>query len=739
MVKATASALTPSDSGPALTVTAQQSRFHVDLEQDNATGREVVVKDLSISLGERELLSHTNLSLQPGRHYVLVGRNGVGKSTLLRAIASGTVPGIPTTLKVLLLGQTQEAELGDAKISESPTVLEHVVRSDRRRERLLNEASRLSAAMESDNPNTAVLVYREVLHERLETALVEAQLIATRRSGARGIKARKALIAQEEALAASTEKLSALRLGAQDGAADIASDVQKAQDLHTDVQTTLETLSASTADAKARTVLLGLGFSAFSLDMPVTKLSGGWQTRLSLACALCQSSDLLLLDEPTNYLDLPSIMWLERYVKDLDPKTIVIVVTHDRAFADAVGDELLVLRHQVLEVFKGTVSAYEVDRLKKYKYLTKMQEAQDKQKKHMQSSIDNHIKAAKKTGDDKKLKQAASRKKKLEERTGMEVSAKGGRFKLNRDLVGYHLTARADIDIPDFDPPATMVFPSIPADLRFPGALVSFEHVDFSFGKGKAEKPILRDVSLTIHPGERVGLVGLNGSGKSTLVSLIVAGADGTIANRGPKAGSLTRHTRARIGLYTQQAVEELSGTGSQDESLTALSHLMQTAGESLAEQAARALLSGLGLPGRTASDVPIALLSGGQKVRLALAKVLWRPPQLLILDEVTTHLDSDTIQALAFALRKYEGAVLLITHDRFFMRCVVEGESPAQMLGASRPGAEEEEEGESSDDDDKAPGVVYRLSKGKLGKLERGMEQYEEIAARASVKLGKT
>ena len=102
MVTATASALTPSDSGPALTVTAQQSRFHVDLEQDNATGREVVVKDLSISLGERELLSHTNLSLQPGRHYVLVGRNGVGKSTLLRAIASGTVPGIPTTLMAMV-------------------------------------------------------------------------------------------------------------------------------------------------------------------------------------------------------------------------------------------------------------------------------------------------------------------------------------------------------------------------------------------------------------------------------------------------------------------------------------------------------------------------------------------------------------------------------------------------------------------------------------------------------------
>lgn len=214
-----------------------------------------------------------------------------------------------------------------------------------------------------------------------------------------------------------------------------------------------------------------------------------------------------------------------------------------------------------------------------------------------------------------------------------------------------------------------LTFPTSPADLRFPGALVSFEKVNFSYTIGKKKVPILRDIDLTIHPGDRVGIAGRNGSGKTTLVSLAMAGVDGSTSSMTPSSGTITRHSRARFGLYSQQAVEELDALAADKPELTALSHLMESAGHELAEKDARALLNSVGLAGKTASDVPMSLLSGGQKVRVALAKLLRTPPHLLILDEVTTHLDADTIEALIYALRKYEGAILVVTHDRFFMR----------------------------------------------------------------------
>lgn len=498
-------------------------------------------------------------------------------------------------------------------------------------------------------------------------------------------------------------------------------------------------MGASSAEAQARSVLLGLGFSGDAIDQPMARLSGGWQTRCSLASALCQSADLLLLDEPTNFLDLPSIIWLENYVRNLPSTVTVLVVTHDRAFADGVADELLVMRNLGLERFRGNLSAYELERMKKFKYLTRMKDAQDKQKKHIEKTIDQNVKAAKRAGDDKKLKQAASRKKKLDERWGMEVSAKGGRFKLNRDLAGYHLTNRDEIDIPDFDPPMRFSVPTKPTDLRFPGALLSTEKVSYAY-PNKKQTAVLQDVDLTIHMGERVGICGRNGSGKTTLVSLAMAGTDGSSTLMKPSSGSITKHTRAKFGLYSQQSTEELNNIAAEKPELTALSHLMEYAGGELEEKDARAILGNVGLTGRTASDVPIAVLSGGQKVRLAVAKLLWNPPHLLILDEVTTHLDTDTIEALVFALRKYEGAILVVTHDRFFMRCVVEGESPKSIARSSRPDNDDDDD-ESSEEDDEAgsPGVVYRMFKGRLKKLDGGMMQYEEIAARASTKMGKT
>lgn len=603
------------------------------------------------------------------RHYVLVGRNGTGKSTLLKAMSDGLIPGIPWSTRILLLGQTRETtveeELADLDL-RSETVLQYVVRSDRVRARYTREVNLLSAAVESSiDPMAPVRAYRQIKHDRLALQLKEGHRIAERRSGAKGKLARKELIKLEERLEAS--ELGLVEKETEIDPTQLSMETQAAADMLAGVQASLELMQASEAEAKVRVVLLGLGFKDDRIDKPVMELSGGWRTRCELACALTQYADVLLLDEPTTFLDLPSIIWLQGYIRNLR-NTTVLVTTHDRDFGDAVAEELILLRHQVLETFRGNLSLYERERWKKARWMTKMKAAQEKQKKHIEKSIAGNIKAAKEKGDDKKLKQASSRQKKLDERMGLQVGLKGGRFKLNRDLGGYHLSSRAEIEIPDFDPPVKLSFPQQPPDLRFPGALVSLEKVSFAYPR-KKKTPILTDVELTIHPGARIGLAGLNGSGKTTLVSLIMGSGD--VGGLKPTAGTISRHARAKFGRFSQESVEELTAIASANAQLTALRYLMESCGSEMQDKDARQVLGELGLHGQTVSDVPLVLLSGGQKVRVALAKLLWPPPQLLVLDEVTTHLDADTILSLVTALQEYDGALLVVTHDRFFMRYV--------------------------------------------------------------------
>jgi ATPase subunit of ABC transporter with duplicated ATPase domains len=617
-----------------LQVTAQQSRFHTDLlSYDAPSTKEILVKNLSISLGQKEILSGANLHLKDGCHYVLVGRNGVGKSTLLKAIAEGQVPGIPWLLNILVLGQSRELTLDDAvgglSIGEGETVLQHVLRADEARERLQRESRILSTALESRDPTLPMHAYRRLSHERLEKRLLEARKIAERRSGARGATARRVLNTMEEEVAKSEERVNEDLSGLEAGI--VASETKAAVDMLSEVSSQLEMMDAEAAEAKARTVLLGLGFSKKRVEGPVAELSGGWRTRCDLACALAQKPDVLFLDEPTNFLDLPSVIWLEHYLKTLKDTTVV-VVTHDRDFADAAAEELLVMRNQKIEVFKGNLSLYESERWKKAKWMNSMREAQEKQKAHMEKTISNNIAAAKKQGDDKKLKQAASRKKKLDDRMGMQVNAKGHKFKLNRDLGGgYYLTSRVDFETVDFDPPVRLKFPNIPPDLRFPGALVNLEKVAFGY---KKNKPIFSDVDLTIHPGERVGICGLNGSGKTTLLNLIVGiGEDGSPAT--PTSGTITRHPRAKFARFSQLVVEQLDAFAAENPTTSALAHLIDISGGQLDNQAARGLLGSLGLQGQVVSDIPIAALSGGQKVRLAFAKLVYQPLHILVLDEV--------------------------------------------------------------------------------------------------------
>ncbi|EHK97417.1 putative protein GCN20 [Glarea lozoyensis 74030] len=345
----------------------------------------------------------------------------------------------------------------------------------------------------------------------------------------------------------------------------------------------------------------------------------------------------------------------------------------------------------------------------------------------MQNTIQQNIKQGKAAGDDNKLRQAKSRQKKLDNRMGMEKSANGGRFKLNRDLTGFHTTARAEIEIPQDEKGVSITLPQAP-DLRFPGPLISLEKVTFKYPSPKKTTPpapaILTDIDLTIHTGDRIGLIGLNGSGKSTLIKLLT---DTTK----PTKGTVTRHPRLRMGYYSQHAVEELQLLGMAEHELTALALLTQDINDStdgedkLDEGEIRGLLGALGLPGRTASDVPLRKLSGGQLVRLALARLLWKTPQLLVLDEITTHLDFYTVTALAEALSTWNGAVVVVSHDRFLVRRVVEGVRGEEE---SEDGEEEEEEGRRR--------VVYLLKGGGVKVLERGVSQFEESLEKKVEKL---
>lgn len=499
-------------------------------------------------------------------------------------------------------------------------------------------------------------------------------------------------------------------------------------------------MDAGSTEARARTVLLGLGFKEDQIESPAMQLSGGWRSRCDLACALIQATDVLMLDEPTNFLDLPAIIWLQRYIStELTGKTVV-VVTHDRDFVDAVAEELILLRlnpAKTIETFKGSLSEYEAEKRRQIRRMTKMSDAQDRKTKHIEQTIATNIKAAKRTGDDKKLKQAASRKKKLEERTGLEVGINGGRFKLNRDLGGFHLTSRGAIEIPGFDPPIGLALPEQPSDLRHPGSLVSLEKVSFAYQKSGVYT--LKDVDLVIGAGDRIGLAGLNGSGKSTLIKLLMSAFAGSDAASGisstkstdlrPTKGDITIHPKARVGYYSQHAVEELEALGKEKPDLTALSYLASQAGAEYSEQDIRSILASLGLKGTIVSDVPLASLSGGQRVRVALATAVFESPHLLILDEVTTHLDADTIVALIEELQQWQGALLVVTHDRYFMRCVVEQEK------VHIPTEDEDDSADEGDNEDRAPGTVYRMFKAGLQKLEGGMAKYEELVEKGLAK----
>ncbi|KAF3481102.1 ATP-binding cassette sub-family F member 3 [Arthroderma uncinatum] len=736
---------------PVILATCKQTRFH--LAEGKGSG-EIDIQGLDIQIASRssqgqdaeasgtgkskarkkdksgsglEILNGATLRLKAGVHYGLVGRNGTGKSTLLRAMADRLIPGLPESVGIAILQQTDidvdpltlvtrnaaALEVGEVLAKKEPrTVLQQVVQSDKARNEITRKLKILSQALEGHEDSLApVKAIRHLRHEARQHELFLAQKNASLRSGARGLQARKDLkMAEskvEESAVCLEEDLTAL------DNSKIQEETQAAVELLADVEAQFESINVLDLDQEARKVLLGLGFKEADLDQPFFSLSGGWRMRCMLAGALIQSADIMILDEPTNFLDMLGVIWLETYLtrmRELSDKTVV-VVSHDREFLNNICEEIIILKDKTLTYFKGNVSAYEQDQESQKLYWGRMKEAQERQVAHMENTIKTNTKIGKKTGDDNKLRMAKSRQKKLDDRMGVEVSASGGRFKLSRDRAGWHDSLRAEIEVPADEKGVSIYIPDAP-DLRFPGPLLSLEGVAFQYKRGGAV--VLKSIDLVMHMGDRVGILGLNGCGKSTLLKLFVGSEE-------PTQGKISRHPRLKLGYYSQHSVEELQELGQSAPAETGLSLLCKETEGVLEEGEVRGLLSSLGLPGRTASDVPVCQLSGGQLVRLALARILWQMPHILVLDEITTHLDFHTVLALAAALSSYNGALLLVSHDRYLVRKVIEGK---QNLDDD-DGAELEAKTHDEGDESKRRDVVV-LKAGRLQLQEDGVDQFE-------------
>ncbi|KAK6615012.1 ABC transporter [Botrytis cinerea] len=723
--------LSQGESATTILCSCKQTRFHIE----NPVYQELDIEGLNITVTSSgksgvkskgkskaeglEILSNASLKLKAGICYALIGRNGTGKSTLLKAIAEKLIPGIPVQTRISILQQTDadSKDTGDEGGNESEekggsklSVLAEVIDRATSRSEIQHEVDVLSKAVDNQGDAlTPVRAFRKVQHERLKKELFEKDKDARLRSGTRGMAARKALIAFEKIVADSEERIN--QEDEEIDEATIKEETDLAAELLAELQLQLEPTRLADIESKARIILSGLGFPKANLDKPVNTLSGGWKMRTNLASILLQPTDILILDEPTNFLDLLGIIWLQKYLETLKESTPT-----PQPF-------------QALTYFRGSLSTYESTIREKTLYLTRMRDAQEKQKSHIQQTIQQNIKQGKATGDENKLRQAKSRQKKLDNRMGMEVSAKGTRFKLNRDLAGYHLTAREEIEIPPEERGISMMIPLAP-DLRFPGPLLSLENISFRYpssGSSKSNTPpapfVLENVNLTIHMGDRIGIVGLNGAGKSTLLSLLTETAK-------PTKGTLTKHPRLRLAYYSQNSVEDLQVLSHSTPELTALSLLTSDIAGVLSEQEIRGILNGLGLQGRIVSDVPISKLSGGQLVRLALARLVWNEPQLLVLDEVTTHLDFWTVRAVGEVMRGWNGGVVVVSHDRWLVRKVVEGWKEGEE--------DEEDDDEDEEDEEQRRRLVYVVKGGGVKVLEGGVSEFERSLEKRVDKLMK-
>lgn len=377
----------------------------------------------------------------------------------------------------------------------------------------------------------------------------------------------------------------------------------------------LEHVGAYDIDSRAATILAGLGFANDVMKNPVSDFSGGWRMRLNLAQALLCHSDLLLLDEPTNHLDLDAVIWLEKWLQRYTGT--LMLISHDKSFLDSTVNEIISVEQQQLISYTGNYDAYEKQRAERLRLQSLQYAKQQDQIAHLESFINRFGAKA------SKAKQAQSRVKQLAK---METL--------------LPVMAASEFSFEFFTPP------------KLPNPLIKMEQVKVGYG----ETIILEKLHLNLVPGSRIGLLGKNGAGKSTLIKLLAG-------EKKPIEGIYETSAGLRIGYFAQHQLEFLRGDDS------ALAH-MQRLDKKATEQSLRDYLGGFGFRGDSALS-KVAPMSGGEKARLVLALTVYQKPNLLLLDEPTNHLDLDMRHALNMALQGFEGAMVLVSHDRFLLASV--------------------------------------------------------------------
>ncbi|GHG04006.1 ATP-binding cassette domain-containing protein [Thalassotalea marina] len=380
----------------------------------------------------------------------------------------------------------------------------------------------------------------------------------------------------------------------------------------------IDAIGGYSLPARAGELLHGLGFLQEQLTLPVKDFSGGWRMRLNLAQALISRADLMLLDEPTNHLDLDAVIWLQRWLKRYSGT--LVLISHDRDFLDDVVGQILHIERQKAKLYAGNYTAFERQRAEHLAQQDVQYQKQQKEVAHLTAFVDRFRAKA------SKAKQAQSRLKRLQKLPEL---------------------APAHVDTPfsfGFEKPDYMPYP-----------LLSMEQANCGYDTAT---PILTSANLSLVPGSRIGLLGRNGAGKSTLIKSL-AGDIALLTGQRYQAQEL------RIGYFSQHQLEQLHMPSS------AVEHILRAKPE-MTDLQARNFLGRFGFSGDQALG-QVATMSGGEKARLVLALIVLEKPQLLLMDEPTNHLDLEMRQALVLALQDFEGAIILIAHDRYLLESCVD------------------------------------------------------------------
>uniref|UniRef100_A0A0D9VMX6 ABC transporter domain-containing protein n=1 Tax=Leersia perrieri TaxID=77586 RepID=A0A0D9VMX6_9ORYZ len=508
--------------------------------------RDIHMENFNVTVGGRDLIQECTITLAFGRHYGLVGRNGTGKTSFLRAMAMHAIDGIPKNCQIL---HVEQEVTGD-----DTTALQCVLNADVERVQLLQEEAHLvqqqkdleyEAEFEQSTPKSKGGLDKDAISKRLE-----------------------------------------------------------------EIYKRLELIDADAAEARAASILAGLSFTPEMQRKHTKQFSGGWRMRIALARALFIEPDLLLLDEPTNHLDLHAVLWLEAYLLKW-PKTF-IVVSHAREFLNTVVTDILHLHGKKLHAYKGDYDTFERTREEHLKNQQKAFETNEKARSHMQAFIDKFRYNA------KRASLVQSRIKALER---ME-----------------------HVDAVVSDPDYKFEFPT-PDDRPGP-PIISFSDASFGYPGG----PILfKNLNFGIDLDSRIAMVGPNGIGKSTILKLISGDLQ-------PTSGTVFRSPKVRMAVFNQHHVDGL------DLTVNPLLYMMRCF-PGVPEQKLRAHLGSFGVTGNLALQ-SMYTLSGGQKSRVAFAKITFKKPHIILLDEPSNHLDLDAVEALIQGLLVFQGGVLMVSHD---------------------------------------------------------------------------